>query len=274
LLDWLAVEFMAPTASNGEKPAEWSVKHLQRLIVLSKAYRQSSKVTPEQLARDPDNRLLGRGPRFRVDAEVVRDVALAASGLMNPRIGGRNVYPPLPAFMLVPPISYGPKTWYEDTGPERYCRSMYVFRYRSLPYPVLQTFDAPNGDFACVRRPRSNTPLQALMTLNEPIFVECARALAIKTLNEGGGSDPERLVYAFRRCTGRAPSAAETKELVRLLAKEVERFDKPGAKPWELAAADPKQPPKVPDGVSPAQAAGWVVVARVLLNLDETITKE
>ena len=274
LLDWLAVEFMAPTESKTEKSAEWSIKHLQRLIVLSNAYRQSSKAAAELSARDPDNRLLGRGPRFRVDAEAVRDIALAASGLLNPRIGGRSVYPPLPAFMLLPPISYGPKSWFEDTGPERYCRSMYVFRYRSLPYPVLQTFDAPNGDFACVRRPRSNTPLQALMTLNEPIFVECARALAVKTLREGGATDPERLAYAFRRCTARSPDEAETKELLRLLAKETLRFDKPGAKPWELAAADPKHPPKIPDGISPAQVAAWTVVARVLLNLDETITKE
>ena len=125
---------------------------------------------------------------------------------------------------------------------------MYVFRYRSLPYPVLQTFDAPNGDFACVRRPRSNTPLQALMTLNEPIFVECARALALKTLAEGGATDAERLSYAFRRCTARTPGEAETKELLRLLAKETLRFGKPGAKPWELAAANPKNPPKIPDG--------------------------
>ncbi len=211
LLDWLAVELMEPTQATGSKTAAWSLKHLHRLIVMSNTYRQSSRIAdfkPQTANRnpqleDPENRLLARGPRFRVDAEVVRDIALSASGLLNPKIGGRSVFPPLPAFMLLPPVSYGPKTWKEDTGPERYRRSMYVFRYRSLPYPGLQTFDAPNGDFACVRRPRSNTPLQALMTLNEPIFVESSRALALKALTEGGATDAERLTYAFRRCVSR-----------------------------------------------------------------------
>jgi hypothetical protein len=272
LLDWLAVEFMEP--SGGGKKEAWSLKHLHRLIVLSNTYRQSSKTSPDLVLRDPNNRLLARGPRFRVDAEVVRDIALSASGLLNPTIGGRSVFPPLPAFMLLPPISYGPKIWHEDLGPERYRRSMYVFGYRSLPYPVLQTFDAPNGDFACVRRARSNTPLQALMTLNEPIFVESARALAFKTLSEGGSTDAERMTTAFRRCLSRLPSEAEKKALLTLLGKQTDRFDRPDAKPWELAAADPKYPPKLPEGVTPAQAAAWTTVARVLLNLDETITKE
>ena len=214
------------------------------------------------------------GPRFRVDAETVRDIALAASGLLNTKIGGRSVFPPLPAFMLAPPVSYGPKIWPEETGAERYRRALYTFRYRSIPYPALQTFDAPNGDFACVRRPRSNTPLQALMTLNEPVFVECSRSLAMKTLADGGTTDAKRMNYAFRRCTSRSPGDKEMKELLSLLAKQAERFGKPDANPWELAAVDPKYPPKLPEGVSPAQAAAWTVVARVLLNLDETITKE
>jgi hypothetical protein len=265
LLDWLAVEFM---------DSGWSLKKLHKLIVTSVTYQQSSTVTPEQTVRDPDNRLLARGPRFRLEAELVRDVALAASGLLNPKVGGRSVFPPLPAFMLLPPVSYGPKIWPEDTGPERYRRSLYTFRYRSIPYPVLQTFDAPNGDFACVRRPRSNTPLQALMTLNEPVFVECARALAQKAIHEGGATDAERLTYAFRRCVSRAPTADETRTLLDLLEKQTAHFEQPGAKPWELAAADPKYPPQVPKGMSAARAAAWTVVARVLLNLDETITKE
>jgi Protein of unknown function (DUF1553) len=205
---------------------------------------------------------------------VVRDIALEASGLLNHKVGGRSVFPPLPAFMLQPPVSYGPKIWPEDKGPERYRRALYTFRYRSLPYPVLQTFDAPNGDTACVRRPRSNTPLQALMTLNEPVFVECAQALALKTLHDGGATDTDRIVYAFRRCVARPPTAAETKELLALLSREQERFAKPEAKPWEVAATDPANLPKLPDGATPAQAAAWTVVARVLLNLDETITKE
>jgi hypothetical protein len=251
LLDWLAVEFM----ERG-----WSRKELHKLIVTSATYRQSSRMTPELLERDPQNRLLAHGPRFRADAEVVRDVALAASGLLNEKVGGPSVFPPLPGFMLLPPVSYGPKTWPESTGSDRYRRALYTFRYRSLPYPALQAFDAPNGDFACVRRSRSNTPLQALTGLNEPVFMESARALGLKALAEGGATDADRLTYAFRRCVARKPSAEEAAELLSLLRKEKERFAKPGA--------------KVPAGVTSADAAAWTVVSRVLLNLDETVTKE
>jgi mono/diheme cytochrome c family protein len=265
LLDWLAVEFM----DRG-----WSLKQLHRLIVSSATYRQSSKVAPGLHAKDPFNRLLARGPRFRVEAEVVRDIALAASGLLNAKVGGRSVFPPLPAFLVVPPASYGPKIWPEDKGPERYRRALYTFRYRSVPYPVLQTFDAPNGDFACVRRARSNTPLQALLTLNEPVFLDCGRALALRALTDGGKGDADRLVYAFRRCLSRPPTADESAELLALLTKEREHFARPGAKPRELAATDAAQPPRLPAGAAPANLAAWTVVARVLLNLDETITKE
>jgi hypothetical protein len=265
LLDWLAVEFME---------TGWSLKKLHKLIVNSATYRQSSRVTAQLQARDPYNRLLARGPRFRVEAEIVRDIALAASGILNPEIGGRSVFPPLPMFLVEPPASYGPKIWPEDKGPERFRRGMYIFRYRSVPYPMLQTFDAPNGDFSCVRRARSNTPLQALMTLNEPVFLDCARGLALRTLADGGQTDEERVEYAFRRCLARRPTAEERAELLKLLGKQHERFARPEAKPWELAANDPAHPPKLPKGVTPAQAAAWTVVSRVLLNLDETITKE
>jgi hypothetical protein len=252
----------------------WSLKALHRLIVTSATYQQSSHVTPELVARDPYNRLLARGPRFRVEGEIVRDIGLAASGLLNPAVGGRSVFPPLPAFMLQPPVSYGPKIWPEDKGPDGYRRALYTFRYRSIPYPALQTFDAPNGDFACVRRSRSNTPLQALMTLNEPISMDCARALALRTLQEGGGSDNERLEYAFRRCVARQPSQPEKTELLSLLTKEEKHFARPDAKPGPLVAADPAHPPSLPKGTTPAQLAAWTVISRVLLNLDETITKE
>jgi hypothetical protein len=265
LLDWLAVEFM----ERG-----WSLKALHWLIVCSSTYRQSSRVTPELFARDPLNRLLARGPRFRVEAEAVRDVALAASGLLNPKVGGRSVFPPLPPFLLQPPASYGPKIWPEDKGPERYRRALYTFRYRSIPYPVLQAFDAPNGDFACVRRVRSNTPLQALMTLNEPLFLESARALALRAVTEGGKADAERIEYAFRRCVARRPGVEESAALLALLAKQKQHFADPAAKPWELAAADPAKPPALPAGTTPADLAAWTVVSRVLLNLDETITRE
>ncbi|GAC1475002.1 MAG: PSD1 and planctomycete cytochrome C domain-containing protein [Isosphaeraceae bacterium] len=265
LLDWLAVELM----DQG-----WSLKALHRTIVNSATYRQSSKVTPELLAKDPYNRLLARGARFRVDAELVRDVALAASGLLDPKVGGPSVFPPAPEFLFQPPVSYGPKVWPGSKGGDRYRRALYTFRYRSVPYPVLQTFDAPNGDFACVRRPRSNTPLQALVTLNEPEFLECARALGLRTLREGGSNDAERLASAFRRCVSRPPTAAESSTLLALFQKEAKRFADGPSNPWELASASSSERPTLPEGATPAQLAAWTVVTRVLLNLDETITRE
>jgi hypothetical protein len=265
LLDWLAVELV----ENG-----WSLKWLHRMIVSSATYQQSSRVTPELLARDPANRLLARGPRLRMEAEAVRDIALAASGLLNRKVGGPPVYPPAPEFLFLPPASYGPKVWREEHGPDRYRRAIYTFRFRSVPYPVLTTFDAPNGEFACVRRANSNTPLQALATLNEPLFLETARALALKTLEDGGQTDAERLSYAFRRCTARAPDTQESSALLNLLGKQREQFSGNDAKPWELAANDPTKPPALPDGATPADAAAWTVVSRVILNLDEVITKE
>ena len=232
LLDWMAVDFM---------DSGWSLKKLHRTIVLSSAYRQSSVITPELLAKDPDNRLIARGPRFRVDAEVVKDVALAASGLLNPRIGGPSVYPPAPSFLFDPPASYSKKTWNSAEGPDRYRRALYTFRFRSVPYPALQAFDAPNGESSCVRRSRSNTPLQALTTLNEPLFFEAAKALADRTMKQGGTTDTARIAYAFRRCTGRLPTPEESAVLLNLLNKEQKN---------------------------------WTAVSRVILNLDETITKE
>jgi len=232
LLDWLAVEFM---------DSGWSLKKLHRLIATSSVYRQSSNVTPELLAKDPDNRLLARGPRLRVDAELVRDIALSASGLLSPQIGGPSVYPPAPTFLFQPPASYAPKTWKVAEGPDRYRRALYTFRFRSVPFPMLQAFDAPNGEMSCVRRTRSNTPLQALTTLNEPLFVESAEALAERMRMEGGAGDRTRIAYAFRLCTSRQPTAEETAVLMNFLR---------------------------------AHNDDWSAVARVILNLDETITKE
>jgi hypothetical protein len=265
LLDWLAIEFM----EHG-----WSLKWLHRQIVSSATYQQSSRVTPELLARDPENRLLARGPRFRLEAEAVRDVALAASGLLNCEVGGPPAYPPAPEFLFVPPASYGPKVWKEEQDGDRYRRALYTFRFRSVPYPVLQTFDAPNGEFACVRRVRSNTPLQALATLNEPLFLEAARSLALKALQDGGANDAERLTYIFRRCLNRNPDTHEASTLLGLVAKQRDHFCQPDAKPWDLAANDPAYPPSLPSGTTPVDAAAWTVISRVVLNLDETITKE
>lgn len=279
LLDWLTVEFMGGDReqggeTRGPKPQAWSLKELHRLIVNSAAYRQSSRVTPELFQSDPYNRLLARGPRFRVEGEVVRDIALAASGLLNPDVGGPSVYPPLPEFLLQPPVSYGPKTWPFSEGAEKYRRGLYTFRFRSLPYPMLDTFDAPPGNTACVRRSRSNTPLQALVSLNEPVFMDCARALALKTVKEGGQNDVERVEYAFRRCVSRVPTSEERAELLRLFESQESRFSSGELDPWLLAAADPKSPPSLPETITPAELAAWTAVSRVLLNLDETITKE
>ena len=265
LLDWLACEFM---------DSGWSVKALHRLIAKSATYRQSSRVTPDLYSKDPYNRLLARGARFRVEGEIVRDIALSASGLLNPEMGGRSIYPPAPEFLFQPPASYGPKVWKEETGPERYRRSLYIFKFRSVPYPMLQTFDAPNGDFSCVRRQRSNTPLQALISLNETEFVECAQALAHKMLVEGGKTDADRVNYAFRRALSRPPNADERKELLALLDKEKQRIAQGWVNPLELATGKNEKPAELPPGATPTQLAAYTVVSRVLLNLDETITKE
>lgn len=265
LFDWLATEFM----DHG-----WSLKNLHRLIVLSATYRQSSRATPELLAKDPNNRLLARASRLRVEGEVVRDIALAASGLLSPKLGGPSVYPPAPDFLFVPPASYGPKVWREEQGEDRYRRALYTFRFRSVPYPVLTAFDAPNGDASCVRRVRSNTPLQALATLNETLFLESARSLAIQTLHEGGVTDADRLAHAFQRCVARRPGNQEQRVLMELLEKEHRKFSAAEAKPWEFAANDRANPPSLPPGATAAQAAAWTAVCRVILNLDETITKE
>ncbi len=269
LLDWLAVELM---------DHNWSLKHIQRLIVSSATYRQSSHVSPQLIERDPANRLLARGPRYRADAETVRDVALSASGLLNPMVGGPSVFPPAPEFLFQPPASYGPKTWNVDTGPDRYRRALYTFRFRSVPYPMLQTFDAPIGEIACARRSRSNTPLQALTTLNEPLFMECARALAMKLLTDGGATDSQRLAYAVRRCLSRDPKQDEQKVLSDFLAHQKEHFNRDGKNPWPLLVGAEKEKQKVlaalPAGTKPGDLAAWTAVARVILNLDETITKE
>ncbi|MBL9161772.1 MAG: PSD1 domain-containing protein [Planctomycetaceae bacterium] len=266
LLDWLAVEFM----EHG-----WSQKHLHRLIVGSATYQQSAAASPQLLAQDPANRLLARGARYRVDAEMVRDVSLAVSGLLTERIGGPSVYPPAPEFLFQPPTSYGPKVWAYDTDADKYRRGLYTFRYRSVPYPAFESFDAPRGDVACVRRPRSNTPLQALTTLNESLYLECARELARRIVSDGGTSDDARLGYAVRRCLSRDPSAAEIATLGAFLKDQRARFAAEGADPWLLLTTDDSgrnQP--LPAGASAPDLAAWTALARVVLNLDETITKE
>jgi mono/diheme cytochrome c family protein len=263
LLDWLACELM---------DRDWSMKAMHRLIVRSATYRQSSKVSSELYARDQFNRLLARGPRFRVEGEIVRDVALAASGRRNPTIGGPSIFSPIPESLLG--LSYAPLTWNAETGPDRYRRALYTFRRRSLPYPALQNFDAPNADFSCVRRQRSNTPLAALTTLNEVIFTECARAMARRALEAPAAGDAERVAMAFRWCVARQPTESECQALVDLLNKQRARIAEGWINAREIATGTNEPPAALPAGATPAQLAAYTVVARVILNLDETITKE
>ncbi|MFC1757645.1 PSD1 and planctomycete cytochrome C domain-containing protein [Planctomycetota bacterium] len=265
LLDWLACELM---------DSGWRMKHIHRLICNSATYQQTSHAPRQAYEENPQNRMLTRGPRLRVDAEIVRDIALVASGLLNPQLGGRGIYPPAPDFLFKPPVSYGPKVWNVEPGDQKYRRSLYIFKFRSVPYPVLQTFDAPNGDFSCVRRERSNTPLQSLITLNETQFMDCARALAKKALNNGGKSHTERLVYAFRRVLARTPTPDELQELRRLWKQEVSYIGEGWVNPIELATGGTTVPADLAEGTTVTQLAAYTVVARVLLNLDEAITKE
>ncbi len=262
LLDWLAVEFM---------DSGWSLKKLHRLIVTSATYRQSSKVTPELLAKDPDNRLLARGPRLRVDAETVRDIALAASGLLNPadrrpqRIPARAGLPlPAAGQLFAEDRGSPPK------GADKYRRgALHVpLPQRSLSRCCRPSM-RPTARCRCVRRTRSNTPLQALTTLNEPLFVESAQALARRVLKEGGANDRERMNYAFRLATARTPSPAEADVLLGLLAKEEKRIADGWVSAQEIAGQGARR-----GEVAPTRVAAWTVVARVMLNLDETITKE
>jgi hypothetical protein len=225
----------------------WSTKTLHRLMVTSATYRQSSRATPALVERDPYNRLLARGPRFRVEAETVRDIALAASGLLSPKVGGPSVFPDQPEGVWDNP--YSKDKWTLSEGEDRYRRSLYTFVRRTAPYPMLTTFDAPSREFCTVRRVRTNTPLQALTTLNDPAFFAAAKALADRVLREAGPEAEARAVHAFRLATGRRPTERELAPLLRFHREEAARF-----------AGD--------------DAAAWTMVANVVLNLDETVTRE
>ena len=250
----------------------WSRKHLIETIVTSATYQQSSVASKELVERDPHNRLLARGPRFRAEAEVVRDIALTAAGLISHKIGGPGVIPPVPQNVLDYNYVY-PSYWTPATGPERYRRTVYGFRKRSMPDPVMSNFDGPNGDFSCARRIRSNTPLAALTGLNETIFVEAARALALRVLREGGTEDATRADHAFLLCTSRRPNPTERDEVLALLKSRRQRVAEGWLNAREVTTGDPATLPTLPDGTTPQDAAAWTLVARVLLNLDETMSK-
>ena len=260
LLDWLATELIA---------RHWDVKQILKLMVTSATYRQSSKVTAELQQRDPDNRLLARGPRFRSSAEVIRDQALFAGGLLTPRLYGPPVRPPRPKMKLTAAFG-GATDWEDSTGGDKYRRGLYTTWRRTAPYPSMTTFDAPSRNVCTVNRPRTNTPLQALVTLNDPVFVEAAQALARRVAQKEGASTAERATYAFRLCVTRPPREAELQRLMELYDKARGQY---AANPKEALqmASVPLGP--VPEGMDTVDLAAWTVVANVLLNLDEVFLK-
>ncbi len=264
VLDTLAVELM---------DSGWSQKQLLRSILMTQAYQRTSRATEAQRADDPKNRWLTRGPRFRCDAETVRDIALSVAGLLHQQIGGPSVLPPVPQNVL--DYNYVvPTYWKPATGPERYRRAVYMFRKRSMPDPVLTAFDAPNGDLPCARRVRSNTPLAALTGLNEPIFVEAARGFALRILRESSQDDEHRLEHAFVIAMSRSPRDPERSEMLRYLNQQRQRLADGWLNPREILTGDPSAIGDLPSGATPQDAAAWTLVARVLINLDETVTKQ
>jgi hypothetical protein len=262
LLDWLATEFIA---------SGWDVKALQRLIVTSATYRQASRVTPAMLERDPNNELLARGPRFRVDAEVVRDSALFVSGLLAEGFSGRSVKPFQPEGLWEAVGFLGSNTsiFKADAGSAQYRRSIYTFWKRTSPPPALVTFDAPSRETCSVRRPRTNTPLQALVLMNDRQFVEAARKLAERMM-AGGATPEERASLAFRLATSRQPAADELAVLVEFYTESLARFQADRDAAAKLLAYG--DAPRKTD-LDAAEHAAWTMVANLILNLDETITK-
>jgi mono/diheme cytochrome c family protein len=268
LLDWLAAEFISslPLSQGGPSGVAWSLKRMHKLIVTSATYRQSSNHRTDLEEIDAGNRLYARQSRLRLDAEIIRDVALAAGGLFNPTLGGPSVFPPQPDGVFE--FTQDKKPWNTATGPDRYRRAMYTYLWRSSPYPAMTVFDFPDANVTCTRRNRSNTPLQSLTLANDQQFVEIAQGLALRTLNAALGDDAARLRFAFRACLAREPNPAEGKRLSQLLAQQRAEFAA------HLKEAERLTPPLVPVKANVQEFASWTAVARVLLNLDEFITRE
>jgi hypothetical protein len=264
LLDWLAVDFV----ENG-----WNVKRLLRLMVTSASYRQDSRSTPELNERDPENRLLAHGPRQRLTGEMLRDQALFLSGLLHDEIGGPPVYPYQPTNLykgIVVAADYPGTSYTESTGDGLYRRSLYTFWKRTVPHPTLSTFDVPDREVCTARRPKTNTPLQALATMNDTIQLEAARKLAERMLLDGGDTAPERLTYAFQLATARKPKAEESKALDSLLGRRLKVYRKdPQAAQAFISVGASKPDAKL----DPVELAAYANLASLILNLDETITR-
>ncbi|MGQ0636509.1 MAG: PSD1 and planctomycete cytochrome C domain-containing protein [Planctomycetaceae bacterium] len=286
LLDWLAAEFVNPqcgadvagchtsedeapagsTKPGAAAPTPWSLKHLHRLIVLSATYRQSSRHRADLAEKDANNKLYARQSRLRLDAEIIRDVALVASGLLNRTIGGPSVFPPQPEGVF--DFTQDKKAWVAAIGPDRYRRAMYTYLWRSSPYPAMTVFDFPDANVTCTRRNRSNTPLQSLTLANDQQFLELAQGLAARVLSGSAREDKARLHYAFRICLSRAPDEAESARLEKLLALQKGEFAA------NLKAAEMLTPSLLPVQANVQEFAAWTAIARVLLNVDEFITRE
>ena len=257
LLDWLASELIA---------RRWSVKAIHRLIVTSATYRQASRFRADLATVDPDNRRLARQSRMRLEAEIIRDAALAVSGLLTEHLGGPGVFPPQPPGVFE--FTQDPKPWNTATDADRYRRGMYTHFWRSSPYPALTVFDFPNSNVTCTRRVRSNTPLQALTLANDITFIECARQLAARVLDTATDDDMSRIRRVFRLCLGRLPGPEETRRVAELVDRQRAAFERdPQAAAGSIGAESSNEGATV-------ERATWTAVARVLLNLDEFITRE
>jgi mono/diheme cytochrome c family protein len=260
LLDWLATEMQRQ---------KWDMKAFLKTLVMSAAYRQSSRVTPELMQLDPENRLLARGPRFRLSAENVRDQALFAAGLLSPKMYGPPVKPPQPSIGLSAAFGAG-IDWQTSAGSDKYRRGLYTTWRRSNPYPSMAAFDAPNREVCTVRRIRTNTPLQALVTLNDPVYIEAAQAVSRRIISQGGASTADRAAYGFRLCLTRPPHPEELQRIIGLYEKSLVRFQK-NLDEAKRMATEPLG--AAPDGMNVSELAAWTVVGNVLLNLDETLMK-
>jgi hypothetical protein len=263
LLDWLAREFV---------DSGWDAKALVEKIVLSATYRQEAAGSKELYAKDPENRLLARGPRHRLPAEVIRDQSLFVAGLLTEKLGGPPVFPYQTKDLyknIIVAADYPGTKWPEAEGPDLYRRSLYTYWKRTVPHPTMTVFDAPDREFCVVRRSATNTPLQALTLLNDPTFVEAARKLGERAWREGGKTDAARLGYAFRLATGRAADAVEIDTMAGVLAKMRREFAD-GTRAKELLAVG-KSPSGA--GIPAGELAAYTAVANVILNLDEVISK-
>jgi hypothetical protein len=259
LLDWLATEFIR---------TDWDMKEFIKLLVTSETYRQNSHVTDEMAARDPVNRLLSRGPRIRLSAEMVRDQALAVAGLLSPKMYGLPVRPPQPDMGLKAAFGSG-IDWKTSKGEDRYRRGIYTNWRRSNPYPSMTTFDAPNREVCIVRRDRTNTPLQALVTLNDPVFVEAAQSLARKMITSADSLE-KQISMGFKTCLSREPQKFELDRLIDLFQQVKKRYQNDIALARKMAT-DPIGP--APEDLNIVNLAALTVTGNVLLNLDEMMMK-